>query len=333
MGTRLQAALDYRDQGRSVIPVEPNSKIPALRWGRFQVERATESQIRRWWDFNDFNVGVVTGRISNLVALDVDLRAGGDVSLARLEAAHRPVGGLEVATPGGAHRWFTHPGGRIPNSTSVLGRGLDVKADGGMIVVPPSERPDGAYRFGRLFDADVPPLPDWLARLLVGQAKPRSARPTGRAPSKRYLDVAVRGVLADLRATTEGDRDNALFQAACRVLELGAAAAVPAVEQAAREIGLEADEIAETVASARRRVGACADGDADVFARTRGLVLSGSPSSSEPSRSTATADGRLVSPADEIRKPDSDVAKVLRAIESVFGPVEIVRLERRYDPA
>lgn len=265
MATRLQAALDYRDQGRSVIPVEPGAKTPAVRWTRFQVERATERQIRRWWDFADFNVGIVCGRISNLIALDVDLRAGGDMSLARLEAAHRPVGGLEVATPGGAHRWFTHPGGRIPNSTSTLGAGLDVKADGGMIVVPPSERPDGAYRFGRLFDADVPPLPDWLARLLVRQEKPRAWRSAGRAPSGRYLDAAVRGVLADLRATTEGDRNNMLFKATCRILELGAAEAVPALQQAAREIGLEADEIAETIASARRRVGACAGSANGVF--------------------------------------------------------------------
>jgi hypothetical protein len=265
MASRLLAALDYADQGRSVVPVEPNTKIPGVRWARFQVERATEQQIRRWWDFADFNVGIVCGRISNLVALDVDLRAGGDSSLARLEAAYGPVGGLEVATPGGAHRWFAHPGGRIPNSTSTLGAGLDIKADAGMIVVPPSERPDGAYRFGRLFDADVPPLPNWLARLLVSQEKPRATRSTGRAPSRRYLDAAVRGVIADLRATTEGDRNNTLFKATCRLLELGAAEAVPAVEQAAREIGLEAGEIGETIASARRRVGACADGTDGVF--------------------------------------------------------------------
>ena len=139
--------------------------------------------------------------------------------------------------------------------------------------------------------------------------------------------MAVRGVLADLRATTEGDRNNQLFKAACRVLELGAAEAVPAVERIAREIGLERDEIDETIASARRRVGACADG-ADPVSRVRAR-LSALPSTSRASRSTATAKGQLVSPADEIRKPDSDVAKVLRAIESVFGPVEIVRLERR----
>ena len=184
MATRLEAALDYAGQGRSVIPVEPNSKIPAVRWGRFQVERATERQIRSWWNFADFNIGVVCGRISNLVALDVDLRAGGNASLARLEAAHRPVGGLEVATPGGLHRWFAHPGGRIPNSTSTLGAGLDVRADGGMIVVPPSERPDGAYRFGRLFDADVPPLPDWLAALL-STSRSRGPRRGGQREGRR----------------------------------------------------------------------------------------------------------------------------------------------------
>ena len=58
MASRLQAALDYGDRGMSVIPVEPNTKIPAVRWARFQVERATEQQIRRWWDFADFNIGI-----------------------------------------------------------------------------------------------------------------------------------------------------------------------------------------------------------------------------------------------------------------------------------
>jgi hypothetical protein len=56
-----------------------------------------------------------------------------------------------------------------------------------------------------------------------------------------------------------------LFKATCRVLELGAAEAVTAIEQVAREIGLDRDEIDETIASARRRVGACADGTDAVF--------------------------------------------------------------------
>jgi hypothetical protein len=162
--------------------------------------------------------------------------------------------------------------------------------------------------------------------LLVGQEKPRAWRSAGRAPSGRYLDAAVRGVVADLRATTEGDRNNMLFKAACRVLELGAAEAVPALQQAAREIGLERDEIDETIASARRRVGLALTVPTVYFARAR---LSALPLTSKASRSVPTARGRLVSPDDEIRKPDSDVSRALRAIEGVFGPVEIVRLERR----
>src|SRR4029450_5300022 len=59
------------------------------------------------------------------------------------------------------------------------------------------------------------------------------------------------------------------------------------------------------------------------YRRSQLLLAVTSSGASRASGSTATAKGRLVSPRDEIRKSDSDVAKALRAIESVFGPVEI----------
>jgi hypothetical protein len=338
MGARLQAALDYADQARSVIPVEPGGKVPALAWGHFQVERATQQQIRRWWDFADFNVGIVTGRISNLIALDVDFRAGGDASLARLEAAHATVAGLEVSTPGGVHLWFSHPGGRVANSTGTLGRGLDVKADGGMIVVPPSVRPDGVYSFGRLIESTPPPLPAWLHGLLAPLAAPPPppAPRLRRSPPRSYLAAAVRGVIADLEATTEGDRNNMLYRAACRVLELGAADAIPAVEEAARRIGLAQGEIDQTVASAQKRIGGGLTTPLQSFRPAGPLSTSSKQlvATAVAKRSVAIVAKRsvaissLVRAADKSRELDADLAAAKRSIELVFGAVEVLDVKR-----
>ena len=108
-------------------------------------------QIARWWDkWPDANLGILTGRESGLVVLDVD-GMDGKQSLQALTATH---GGLpktlcvktgRTGTDGkraGAHYYFRAPVGvPIQNSAGVhgkgLGKGLDIRADGGYVVAPP----------------------------------------------------------------------------------------------------------------------------------------------------------------------------------------------------
>jgi hypothetical protein len=263
MGARLQAALSYAHQARSIIPVEPGGKLPAIEWKRYQAERATPDRIEHWWRRADWNVGVVTGQISNLVVVDVDFRHGGSATLARLAATHGRLETAEVATPNGAHLWFTHPGGRVPNSAGLLGPGLDVRGDGGFVVAPPSSRDDGAYRWCGLFEqlASASDLPAWLVALL---APPKRSTPAAKPTTNQggagegYLAAAIRGILADLGDATEGTRNNTVFWAACRVLELqrqGAPASwLDTIRQAGHRLGLDQVEVNRIIASARKRV-------------------------------------------------------------------------------
>jgi hypothetical protein len=39
---------------------------------------------------------------------------------------------------GGLHFYFEHPGFHTPNSVSELGPGLDLRGDGGYVLLPPS---------------------------------------------------------------------------------------------------------------------------------------------------------------------------------------------------
>lgn len=139
----LKEALACCRRGWSVVPVQPHGKEPIVSWAKYNKERATLKQIREWWErYPNANVGVITGRISGLVVIDVDRK--GRSMLSRLP--HTP---LQVETrKGNFHLYYQHPGGHVPNAVNV--QGLDIRADGGLVVVPPSIHATGRrYRWKR----------------------------------------------------------------------------------------------------------------------------------------------------------------------------------------
>jgi Bifunctional DNA primase/polymerase, N-terminal/AAA domain len=126
-------------------------------------------------------IGVVLGRVSGVVVIDVDTQNGGD--LQKLVDRYGELQTYTVATPsGGYHLYFTYPGGveklikRINAGKWVpdIGPGIDFIGDGHHAVAPPSIRvgvegkADGQYRV--VGDHEVAPLPaailaDWLASI------------------------------------------------------------------------------------------------------------------------------------------------------------------------
>jgi hypothetical protein len=174
-------ALRYASLGWSVVPVHslrdgscscgrtdcPSpGKHPRIRWETAMHEPACAADIAGWWDrWPDANLGVVTGTVSGIAVLDVDPRHGGEAALARLEERRGPLPITpEVRTGGGGrHLWFDL-GSAL--ASTVVGSGLDLKADGGMVVAPPSVHASGGryrWRPGGAPDVlDLAPLPGWL---------------------------------------------------------------------------------------------------------------------------------------------------------------------------
>lgn len=127
--------------------------------------------IKHWWREAPWaNIGVVTGAESSLVVLDVDVIKGGDDALFEIQQKHGPLPETVQALTGsgGYHYLFAHPGSgvRIKNSVSSLGTGLDIRGDGGYIVVAPS-----LHLYGRRYEweascrpleVEIAPLPEWL---------------------------------------------------------------------------------------------------------------------------------------------------------------------------
>lgn len=211
------AALAYLQRGWSVIPVRPREKRPIVAWQVFQQERPTADQIERWWlRWPDANVGIVTGAISGLVVLDVDPRHGGDASLERWTQAHGPLPPTVEARSGGGgrHLYFAHPGGIIHNRVEFL-PGIDVRADGGLIVAPPSVHPNG-----RRYVWVEPPGAGALANLsedLLARISPRAG---GHGhPAAYWRALLVEGV-------GEGRRNDTIASIAGHLLWRGVDATV-----------------------------------------------------------------------------------------------------------
>lgn len=167
----LAAARAYAARGWSVIPFEPKGKRPSIAWLEFQKRRATQDEIDAWFRHRrDANVGIVTGAVSDVVVLDIDVAHGGAESLSELENEHGPLPiTVEAATGGGGrHLYFAHPGGTVPNRVG-LAPGIDVRGDGGCVVAPPSLHASGrryAWAIDRApGEARLAPMPRWLLAL------------------------------------------------------------------------------------------------------------------------------------------------------------------------
>jgi hypothetical protein len=157
----LGAALAYAKRGAPVFPCEPGGKRP-LTYNGFWDATTETRRIMAWWSrWPAANVGVPTGRRSGLLVLDVDPRGGGFESLAVLERKNGllPTTARVRTGGGGVHVFFRYPMGEtIRNSAGALGTGLDVRGEGGYVVVPPS-RTRRAYAW---IDRSPPAEPLWL---------------------------------------------------------------------------------------------------------------------------------------------------------------------------
>lgn len=140
----LEAALDYARRGFSVIPISPSMsgeenrrrKNPIVRWTEWQTRAANEEQIKQWWEtWPDAGVGIVTGKVSGVLVMDVDPKNGGT-------AEGLPPTNMVVNTGGGGQHYYYRMIDGVRNNSSQE-TGVDVRADGGYVVAPPSLHASG----------------------------------------------------------------------------------------------------------------------------------------------------------------------------------------------
>jgi hypothetical protein len=178
-------------------------------------------------------LAVRTGAISGLVGIDVDPAHGGDHSLSDLMAARLVPRTLHVHTgSGGLHLYYCHPGHHLPSRPMPNRPGIDIKADGGYLVLPPSihHRTGRPYQWGAAHELrEMPPalvtacLPATSAISSTPQTTPTTTTPGG---GISHPDKLLDAHLDAVRHAPQGKRRTTLYGAARGIARMVAAGAI-----------------------------------------------------------------------------------------------------------
>lgn len=268
----LDAAIGYTESSPQwpIIPVHPRTKRPLIKTGRDHAEHASTdpAQLERWLlrEYRGCAIGMPTGAASGTVVIDGDKKHNGEALLAELEDDNvlGPLPRFRVVRTqsGGLHIYLAHPGGGIrvrsgQGPESALGKllcgraGLDVRADGGIVVLPPSL----GYEWIADDDEPLPPLPKlWLAAINWTEPAPKREARTFAGSSDRW-SPPERGNVIHL-----GDRNGALHRRGVALKLAGATDAellddLERVNTARCQPPLPTREVARIAASAARANG------------------------------------------------------------------------------
>jgi predicted P-loop ATPase len=194
-------------------------KHPSVKWGKHSLTAGTQLPIPE-----GYGTGLATGERSGVVVVDIDMKNGVN-GLANLLALGEIPSTLTVHTPtGGAHLYFSYPGFKVSNSVSSVTNGVDIRGDGGFVVIPPSPHKCGhCYSW---VDPTVPiaDMPAWLLDRIKHPHKTQTkvtsseaealAKRWARATNanRRRLGLALSAVLKGEPFAQHGERDTVLFQ-------------------------------------------------------------------------------------------------------------------------
>jgi archaellum biogenesis ATPase FlaH len=150
----LKAALRYCDMGFSIIPIGENKRPLLAEWKPYQEVCATKEQVEKWFEqFPQANIGIITGKVSNIVVIDVDDK---DADISGL------IPTAIAQTGRGFHYYYSHPG--FPVHCGILRTKIDIKGDGGYVIAPPSLHASGRHYEWVCHPDDVgfADLPQWV---------------------------------------------------------------------------------------------------------------------------------------------------------------------------
>lgn len=201
----LDAALEYAARGWPIFPCD--SKKPIIT-GWQESASINPDQIRKWWQrWPNAKIGYAVPK--NVVVIDVDINhdAGkfGDESKADWEEANGAFPDtVQSLTGGGGQQYFFKTDQPVKNKVGLL-PSVDVRAAGGLAILPPS-----LHKSGRRYEwelsshpDDIPmaPLPDALYKLMTTVAH------------NRPLEVPDK--------ILSGERNDTLFRLACSLRAKG----------------------------------------------------------------------------------------------------------------
>jgi len=268
----MKAALAYGRLGWRVLPCQPGGKLPIIKdWPT--LASTDPDVIREWWrDRPDANIAVATGAGSGIFVLDID-GPEGESALVDLERRNGPLPELfpqqQSGSGTGWHGFFRWPDDVVVrNSASRIGRGVDVRGEGGACLLAPSLHSCGRRyawapdRSPRLLKPE--PAPSWLLALAVPPPPPpvEPFRPQSQQHGERYALKALENELVLVASAPSGRRNHQLNASAHALFRLADRLPPDVIRRgllsAAAHAGLPHAEAEATVRSAARARGVAA---------------------------------------------------------------------------
>jgi len=255
-----EGATRFAAAGIPIFPCKPAEKRPLTEHG-FHDATADAEQVRRWWArWPEANIGMPTGCASGLEVVDIDVhgrvRGFAAFELARREGLVDRWQALVKTASGGMHAYYPVDPNGAQSSWQAAKSGIDFRGEGGYVIVPPSlvmfEGNRSAYELIGAGRGDSVPIDAAALRAFLD---PKPA-PAATIPTDARREVDVDRIAAWLATRAEGERNRALYWAACRLAENG----VPdenarnLLGPAAEHAGLHQPEILTTIRSAYRTV-------------------------------------------------------------------------------
>ena len=208
--SNLSEALEFLSKGFSIIPVGKDKK-PLIKWIEFQSRYATEEEVQQWFkQWPDANIGIVTGRLSGMDAVDCDSQEGIETFEQYLpDNFETPI----VSTPNnGRHYWFKHEEG-IRNNARIL-KDIDTRGEGGYVIAPPSTNGGGrAYAWISSYkEVALDSLPNAYKKILLDSFSFSLYRES--QPNQTLSHNESSQVTTSHKYFIKGRRDNDLFTVA-----------------------------------------------------------------------------------------------------------------------
>lgn len=198
-------ALSYLKIGLAPLPMQPQSalfknKVPLVTWKRYQTEFPTEIEIRKWFRrWPDAGIGTVTGKLTNLLSLDFDSENA--LKQFEMQFGTLPITLKFTSRPGHTQYLFTYPLTDIYNIVGLL-PGVDVRGQGGLIVIPPSTHwSSSSYAWEGIdpFDmgdlSDLCDLPKTILTFILNYSKPKIKKPKADNGMPGWMKEIIDGVV------------------------------------------------------------------------------------------------------------------------------------------
>jgi Bifunctional DNA primase/polymerase, N-terminal len=256
------AALWWQRRGFPIFPLKPRGKVPLGSLAPHGLKDATldPSIIKTWWHLAPAaNIGFALPADIFVIDLDGEDACNGWLNTCGRHGELPPT--LTVNTKRGKHLYF-RCNIESRNSVGQIGKGVDVRGNGGYVLLPPSVHPSGAlYTLDCRTELEIARAPEWLTTLALIDNEPTVAEIIAPLPPHGHNIKclrAVEGIIRFVASARIGERNAATFWGACRLREyvvngvIDRSLANELLMDAARRTGLLPREISATVASAFR---------------------------------------------------------------------------------